>query len=47
MTIVYRDDLGHVAEKIDEDGVTFCGGKAYFNDKKIDVESIIEITEGR
>lgn len=45
MTIVYRDEISHVAEKVDEDGVFFCGGKAYFNDKKVDVASIVSITE--
>lgn len=45
MTITYCDDLGIVSEKVDEFGVSFCEGKAHFNDKKIDVDNIVSITE--
>ena len=43
MFIIYRDELGIVSEEVDEYGVSFCGGVAYVNDKKIPVEAIIEI----
>lgn len=45
MTITYRDNLGIVAEKVDEFGVSFCEGKAYFNDKKVDVSSLVSIAD--
>lgn len=43
MVITYRDNLGIVAEEIDEYGISFCDGKIYFNDKVIDISAIIEI----
>lgn len=45
MTITYRDDLGIVAEKVDEFGVSFCEGKAYFNDKTVDISKLVIIAE--
>ena len=43
MIITYRDNLGIVAEEIDEYGISFCDDKVYFNDKIIDISAIIEI----
>lgn len=51
MIIKYRDELGTIAETIDEYGVNFSVDldgtlKAYFNDKKIDAKEVIEIIQG-
>lgn len=40
MYIKYRDDLGYVVEKVDEDGVSFLEGFAYFNDRKVNCDNI-------
>lgn len=45
MTVEYRDELGVVTEEVDKDGVSFLDGKAYFNDKVIDMESLVSIKE--
>ncbi len=44
--ITYSDELGIVLEKIDEYGITFTSGKAYFNDKEIEINAIREIQKG-
>lgn len=43
MKIAYRDELGVIIETIDEYGISFVNGKAYFNDKVIPMDSIIGI----
>ena len=45
MIIIYRDELGFVEEEIDEYGVNFCDGKAYFNDKVVPVTLLESITD--
>lgn len=45
MIVVYRDKLGVVEEKVDEDGIDFLNGNAYFNDKKIPMKDIQRIVE--
>lgn len=45
MVVEYRDELGVVREEIDENGVGFLDGKAYFNDKVIDMENLVSIRE--
>ena len=53
MTIVYRDEMGVVCQKIENDedcSVSFLDGKAYFTsnekDFQIEVSSIIKILSG-
>ena len=46
MIIVYCDDIGIVVEEVDEFGISLSGGKVYFNDKIIDISSIMEIQRG-
>lgn len=43
MTIFYSDEIGIVSEKVDEYGIDFCDGYAYFNDKKISVNDVRRI----
>jgi hypothetical protein len=43
MIIVYHNDIGLVVEEVDEFGISFSGGKVYFNNKIIDISSIMEI----
>lgn len=43
MIVAYRDHIGIVTEKVDEYGITSDGTCFYFNDKKINLEDIIEI----
>lgn len=47
MTVTYRDELGYVQVKVDNSGIQFVDGYAYFgNDEreyKIKVENIISI----
>lgn len=43
LMISYRDELGMVIEEIDEYGVSFADGKAYFNDKAIPMEYVVAI----
>ena len=43
MTVEYRDELGVVMEEVDKDGISFLEGKAYFNDKIIDMSSLVSI----
>lgn len=45
MLIAYQDEIGIVTETIDENGVSFCDGKAYFNDKAIEMTALISIKE--
>lgn len=45
MIVVYRDELGIVEEKVDEDGIDFLNGNAYFNDKQIPVKDVQRIAE--
>ena len=45
MVVEYRDELGVVREEIDENGVSFLDGKAYFNDKVIDMNALVQIRE--
>ena len=40
MLINYRDELGYVVEEIDENGISFVDGVAYFNDKKVNCNDI-------
>ena len=39
--IAYRDEIGIVTEILDKDGVSFSDGKAYFNDKVIDMIALV------
>lgn len=47
MTVTYRDELGYVQVKVDNDGVQFVDGYAYFgNDEreyKIKIENLVSI----
>ena len=53
LAISYRDEVGGVLETIkdfDEETqtpldevISFCSGKAYFNDKEIDINDIVNI----
>lgn len=47
MILVYRDEIGHVQVKVDNNGVQFVDGYAYFgNDEreyKIKIENLISI----
>ena len=43
--IIYNDELGLIAEKVDMYGIQFLEGKAIFNENKIDMNRIIEIKE--
>ena len=49
MKLVYRDDIGVVVMKVDESGIDFLGGTAFFGDGERDyrvpVESIVRIEE--
>ena len=45
MLIAYQDEIGIVTETIDENGVSFCDGKAYFNDKVVEMTALISIKE--
>jgi len=45
MTVEYRDELGVVTEEVDKDGISFLEGKAYFNDKVIDISSLVFVKE--
>ena len=45
MTVEYRDELGVVTEEVDDYGISFLEGKAYFNDKVIDMSSLVSIKE--
>lgn len=45
MQIIYQDEIGIIAETIDENGVSFCDGKAYFNDKVVEMTALISIKE--
>jgi len=45
MYIEYCDDLGVVSEAVDEYGIMFRFGLAYFNEKKIPIANVIAITE--
>jgi len=45
MIVVYRDELGVVEEKVNEDGIDFLNGNAYFNDKQIPVKDVQRIAE--
>ena len=45
MIVVYRDELGVVEEKVDEDGIDFLNGNAYFNDKQMPMKDIQRIAE--
>lgn len=47
MIIVYSDEIGIVVEEVDEYGITFSDGKAYFNDNIVDVSAIRDIKIGR
>lgn len=49
MTIYYRDSAGVIMAKIDEYGIQFLDGKAYFSidekaERKIPIENIMQIT---
>lgn len=46
MVITYRDELGIVAEIVDEYGITSDGTVFYFNDKRVAVSSVVAIQEG-
>jgi len=47
MVIIYADEIGTVEQAVDESGVSFYGGRAYFSDGEQDynipVASIKEI----
>ena len=43
MYITYMDKLGTLIEPIDEYGIQFNNGFAYFNDKKIEFYAVLEI----
>ena len=45
MLIAYQDEIGIVTETVDENGVSFCDGKAYFNDKVVEMTALISIKE--
>lgn len=45
MYITYMDNLGTAIEPIDEYGIQFNNGFAYFNDKKIEANAVLEIKE--
>lgn len=45
MVVEYRDELGVIREEIDDNGISFLEGKAYFNDKVIDMGSLVSIRE--
>lgn len=46
MVISYRDSLGVVVEEVDEYGVDFSDGFAFFNDKKIEVSTVVSVKTG-
>jgi hypothetical protein len=48
MKIVYRDALGYVTVIVDESGIQFLNGTAFFsdedgNDYMVEIENIVEI----
>lgn len=45
MYVTYMDNLGTALEPIDEYGIQFNNGFAYFNDKKIEANAVLEIKE--
>lgn len=45
MYITYMDNVGTLVECVDEYGIQFNNGFAYFNDKRIDIKNILEIKE--
>ena len=45
LKISYRDELGIVIEEVDEYGVSFADGKAYFNDRAIPMEYVVAINK--
>lgn len=50
MYITYQDDLGYVKAKLNDSGVQFIEGKAYFiledgHDLSLPIKYIVEITE--
>ena len=47
MVIGYVDELGGVIEEVDEYGISFGKGKAYFNDKIIEIENIRQIQKDK
>lgn len=49
MCIVYRDQLGNVIQWVDDNGIQFLDGTAYFSDisgteYRVNVSNIVEIT---
>ena len=51
MRVIYRDDLGLVAVKVDDSGVQLNDGKCYFTDTNgedyaIDIENVDGMDEG-
>ena len=43
--IEYCDNIGVISEFVDEYGIRFAFGLAYFNDKKIPVQNIMSIMQ--
>ena len=43
MYITYRDEVGIISEKIDENGIDFLDDKAIFNDKSIKLSTLVRI----
>lgn len=52
MSIVFRDELGYIAVDVDEYGVQFADGVAYFSDTKgkeytVQMEYLVAVTNER
>ena len=45
MVVEYRDEIGVAIEELDENGISFLEGKAYFNGKVINMENLVSIRE--
>ena len=45
LCVAYRDKLGYVMENVKYETIEFLDGKAYVNDKTIDVMDIVRIGE--
>lgn len=50
MFITFVDAIGLCVAQVDDDGIAFCDGRAYFSDGEnehiVKIEDIREITEG-
>ena len=45
LCVAYRDELGYVIENVKYETIEFLDGKAYVNDRTIDVMDIVRIGE--